>query len=639
LFLWKKLVKVLPNMTTTINLDNDAIAQAGLADAEHKGLAHNPAKGSIDVHNKEALPSAHDLDDDEDWPDKPTEEELSTLRRVSGPIMWSMWTIAFVELCERFSYYGSSVLYTNFVNHPLPTGSNTGAPVGKSHPDYDPNALPGALGQGPKAAQGISLFNQFFAYIMPLVGAWIADARYGRFWTLHLAIGISTIAHTILVASSAPGVIVKKDSAFAAFIIGMLTLCVGTGFFKANVSPLLAEQNRDTRMRVETRKGERVIVDPAVTNTRIFLYFYLCINAGSLAGQIGMVYVEKYVGFWLAFLIPTALFLVAPFILWSNKKNYRLSPPTGSLLSKFIRMFLWTRKRSTGWHLNWEAAKPSNYTIDQRPAWMTYDDAWIDEVRRGLMACKVFLFLPVFFLAYNQMTGNLTTQAGTMQLHGVPNDVIQNLNPISIVIMIPIIDHALYPGLRKLGIAFTPIKRMTTGFAFSAISMVASAVMQYYIYKKSPCGWHANGTTLDADGEEVTCPPAPINVWAQSLPYILIGLSEIFTNVTSLEYAFSKAPENMRSLVMSVNLFMSAISAAIGQAFTPMSGDPLLVWNYTTVACIAAVGGIAFWLCFRHLDSREDELNMLRKSQFKGTVNPTATSATKTVDDGEHGDE
>ncbi|KAM6524270.1 hypothetical protein FSOLCH5_004872 [Fusarium solani] len=246
---------------------------------------------------------------------------------------------------------------------------------------------------------------------------------------------------------------------------------------------------------------------------------------------------------------------------------------------------------------------------------MTYDDAWVDEVRRGLMACKVFLFLPVFFLAYNQMTGNLTTQAATMQLHGVPNDVIQNLNPISIVIMIPLIDHLLYPGLRKLGFAFTPIKRMTTGFIISALSMVASAVMQHYIYKMSPCGDHANGED---------CDPAPINVWAQCLPYILIGISEIFTNVTSYEYAYSKAPENMKSLVMSVNLFMSCISAAIGQAFTPLSADPLLVWNYTIVACIAFVGGVAFWFCFHHLDSEEDKWNMLKASEYKGTNQPNA---------------
>lgn len=354
----------------------------------------------------------------------------------------------------------------------------------------------------------------------------------GRFWTLHLAIGISTVAHVVLVAAS-PGVLAKNKGSFAAFIIGLLTLCVGTGFFKANVSPLLAEQNEDVRPRIEERKGERVIVDPAVTNTRIFLYFYFCINVGSLTGQIGMVYVEKYIGFWVAFIIPTGLFL-APFVLWSQKKKYKLTPPTGSLLSKFFRMFCFVRRRSSLTKFSWEVAKPSNVPVGQRPAWMTYDDAWVDEVRRDLKACKVFLFLPIFFLSYNQMTANLTIQAGTMELHGVPNDVIQNLNPISILVMIPLIDHLLYPGLRKLGLAFTPIKRLTTGFIIAALSMVASAVMQYYIYSMSPCGWYANKISL-VDGKKKACPPAPINVWAQCLPYIFIGIAEIFANVTSYE--------------------------------------------------------------------------------------------------------
>ncbi|RBR23670.1 uncharacterized protein FIESC28_03466 [Fusarium coffeatum] len=592
-------------MTSTGPIDNDAIARSGLADAETHGIPQVAAKGSIDVTRR----SVDDSDDE-----LPTEEELHTLRRVSGKIKWAMYTIAFVEACERFSYYGSAVLYTNFVAQKLPPGSNTGAPL-------DPEGQAGALGMGPKAAQGISLFNQFFAYLMPLVGAWIADAKLGRFVTLHIAIAISTIAHTILVAASSPNVIVRKDPAFGAFIVGLITLCVGTGFFKANVSPLLADQNEDTKMRVEVRNGERVIVDPAVTNTRVFLYFYLAINIGSVCGQIAMVYVEKYHSFWLAFFIPTIFFLIAPIVLALNKKKYKLKPATGSVLSKFIRMFIYVSKRSPAFRPNWEHAKPSQIPVDQRPAWMTYDDAWVDEVRRGLMACKVFLYLPVFHLAYNQMTGNLTTQASTMVLNGVPNDVIQNLNPISIVIMVPIIDHVLYPGLRKMGIAFTPIKRMTVGFLISALAMVASAVMQYYIYEKSPCGWYANGDDA-ATGEK--CAPADINVWAQCLPYIFIGLGEIFTNVTSYEYAYSKAPDNMKSLVMSVNLFMSAFASAIGQAFTPLSDDPLLVWNYTVVAVIAFVGGVAFWFNFKHLDSEEDKWNMLKASEYKGGYQPNA---------------
>lgn len=45
----------------------------------------------------------------------PTEEELhgnGALRRISAPIPFAVYTVAFVELCERFSYYGTQVVCT-----------------------------------------------------------------------------------------------------------------------------------------------------------------------------------------------------------------------------------------------------------------------------------------------------------------------------------------------------------------------------------------------------------------------------------------------------------------------------------------------------------------------------------------------
>ena len=143
--------------------------------------------------------------------------------------------------------------------------------------------------------------------------------------------------------------------------------------------------------------------------------------------------------------------------------------------------------------------------------------------------------------------------------------------------------------------------------------MIWAAVVQHYIYKRSICGEYAGRVDWEnpETGEIDRCPPAEINVWAQSGSYILIALSEVFASITSLEYAYSKAPKNMRSMVQAFALFMTAFSAALGQAFVSMSGDPLLVWNYTTVAILAFIAGSCFYLQFRHLDVKEDELNEL----------------------------
>lgn len=202
------------------------------------------------------------------------------------------------------------------------------------------------------------------------------------------------------------------------------------------------------------------------------------------------------------------------------------------MIAKFSKLLVFAWEKSPGIKglrdgQFWTRAKPSN--VENKPAWMTFDDTWVDQVRRGLKACKVFLWLPVYWLAYNQMTGNLTSQAATMKLGGVPNDIINNLNPISLIIFIPLVDHFLYPGLRKMGINFTPLKRILTGFMLATLSMISSTVTQHYIYKLGPCGDQMNSCD----------DPAPISVWVQTLPYVLIGMSEIFTNITSLEYAFT----------------------------------------------------------------------------------------------------
>ncbi|TKX24631.1 putative peptide transporter ptr2 [Elsinoe australis] len=554
-----------------------------------------------------------------------TKEDLQTLRRVSGKLTWMAYTIAFVELCERFSYYGTTVVFVNFIQQDLPLGSTTGAAG---------DGQPGALGLGQRASTGLTTFNQFWAYVMPLIGAWIADAKLGRYKTIHIAIAIAIFGHVILTASAAPSVIAKPNTSIGVFAFGLIIFGVGTGFFKANIAPLVAEQQTDNVMRVETLKsGERVLVDPAITTSRLYLYFYLCINVGSLTGQIAMVYAEKYVGFWLSFMLPTVLFCIAPIVLLVCKKKYILTPPTGSVLSKFFTMFGYTMKGK--WSLNvakmkreftWDVARPSHHAPGQRPNWMTYDDAWVDEVRRGLKACKVFLFLPLYWLAYGQMTANLTSQAAVMRLNGVPNDIIQNLNPISIVIMIPIFDFVIYPALRKAGIRFTPLKRMATGFFFASLAMVAACVIQVYVYRMSPCGNQA----ATCEDEEGNTRFADINVWVQTLPYVFIGISEIFTSIVGLEYAFSKAPTNMRSLVLSINYLMNAFSSALAQALVALSADPLLVWNYGVVAVLAFLGGCGFWYCFRGLDKDEDKWNMLQTTQFLGKK-PAVVQDTKEV--------
>jgi POT family proton-dependent oligopeptide transporter len=122
-----------------------------------------------------ASPDGVAAEEDHNDEDSPTDEELKTLPRVADKIPWRVYTVAFVELCERFSYYGTQILFQNFVQRKLltPTGA---AP----NPGGDTDNNPGALGQGQQTATALSTFFSFWCYITPLLGAWLADTYLGR---------------------------------------------------------------------------------------------------------------------------------------------------------------------------------------------------------------------------------------------------------------------------------------------------------------------------------------------------------------------------------------------------------------------------------------------------------------------------
>lgn len=64
-----------------------------------------------------------------------------------------------------------------------------------------------------------------------------------------------------------------------------------------------------------------------------------------------------------------------------------------------------------------------------------------------------------------------------MELHGIPNDILQNIDALTIIIFIPIMDRLVYPALRKSGIPFRPVTRITMGFVFGMSSLKKPKLM------------------------------------------------------------------------------------------------------------------------------------------------------------------
>ncbi|KAF2103817.1 PTR2-domain-containing protein [Rhizodiscina lignyota] len=519
--------------------------------------------------------------------EEPTEHENRHLRHVSEKFPLAIFLVAFIELCERFTYYGISGLFQNYAQRPL-----------------DGSEGRGALGMGHQGATGLTTFFQFWCYVTPIIGAIIADQYLGRYLTILIFCVVYIVGLLILFLTSLP-VALQHGAGLGGFITAVIVIGLGTGGIKSNVAPLIADQYKRRNMAVHTlaKTGERVILDPNLTIQRIYMLFYFCINIGCLA-LLATPYMERLVGFWSAYLLGFLMFLCGLAVLVLGKKLYTVTPPQGSVITDAFRaMWIMIRNRNS------DAPKPSFTGQRVGNPNIRWDDKFIDELKRALIACRVFVFYPIYWVCYGQFSGNFVSQAGQMRGHGIPNDLMQNFDPIAIIVFVPLLDRLIYPLLLRLRIRYPPINRITTGFWVAGLAMAYAAIVQHIIYTKPPCySAPLCDASLDASG---VAQGNNVHIAIQAPAYMLIGISEVFASVTGLEYAYTKAPPSMKSFVQSMYLLTNAFGSAIGEALVPVLVDPKVLWMYVGLAFTSFITGCVVWLLFHKYNKTEEELNAL----------------------------
>jgi POT family proton-dependent oligopeptide transporter len=446
------------------------------------------------------------------------------------------------------------------------------------------------MGKGQQTATALTTFFQFWCYITPIIGAIVSDQFLGKYWSIVLFAFIYLAGLIILTATSVPAAI-ASGAAFPGFIVAIIIIGLGTGGIKSNVAPLVAEQYENKRAFIRTtKKGERVIVSPQATYQKIFLYFYWGINIGSLSA-IATTELEKNIGFWPAYLLPTIMFVIGIVVVLLGRKRYIVAKPRGSVFVEAGKLFWYSRKVG-----GMENCKPSKLAIDHPDlaAKATWDDVFVDELKRALKACIVFCWYPFYWLCYVQITNNLISQAATMWTGAVPNDIMQNIDPLVVIILVPAFDNVIYPVCRRYGLHFRPIMRITLGFFFAAVAMAYTAGIQSKIYAALP---------------------EKISAGYQIPSYFFVALSEIFASVTGNEYAFKKAPQSMKSIVMALFLFTNCFASILSFALVPVTVDPKLTWMYTGISATAFICCIGVWV-FHHKNDDVDveEDNIIRTS-------------------------
>lgn len=131
---------------------------------------------------------------------------------------------------------------------------------------------------------------------------------------------------------------------------------------------------------------------------------------------------------------------------------------------------------------------------------------------------------------------------------------------------------------------------MALGFVIEAVAMAYWAGVQQMIYARGPC----YNMPLECEASNGGRSPNLISVWVQAPVYFIDGFAEIFFDLASQEYAYNKAPDNMKSIIQAVLSATSGMGVAMGFALYSVARNPYLVYMYSALAAAVYVVAVGF---------------------------------------------
>lgn len=350
------------------------------------------------------------------------------------------------EFCERFTFYGMRTILSLFLSNSLELDEDTSTII----------------------------YHVFscLCYLFPVLGAIIADSWLGKFKTIAYLSVVYAIGNIVVsVAAAKFSNIPSKELTY----VGLLLIAIGTGGIKPCVSSFGGEQF--------------TVPQQARQLASFFSVFYFSINAGSLISTYltPELRTTQCLGsdtcYPLAFGIPAILMLVAIVIFLVGKPSYKITNPKGNIMvdvSMCIGNALKNKIRSKEKKASW-----LDYADDAK-----YSESLRNDIRAVGRVLLLFVPLPVFWALYDQQGSRWTFQAnnmnGRMGSWVIKPDQMQIVNPILIMILLPLFDSVLYPALAKVNILKKPLQRLATGGLLGAVAFIISGVLQLQLEPNLP---------------------------------------------------------------------------------------------------------------------------------------------------------
>ncbi|KNC55437.1 solute carrier family 15 [Thecamonas trahens ATCC 50062] len=414
------------------------------------------------------------------------------------------------------------------------------------------------------------------AYMSPLLGGMLSDSRWGKFTTIFRFSVVYCIGCIVIAATAIPGA-TGHPPHWWGVMTGLFLVAMGTGGIKPCVSSFGGDQFSDAQSGLlET----------------FFSLFYFCINTGSVLSMIVTPILRDDVSCFghpdcypLAFGVPAALMIVALGIFLAGISKYVRIPPGDNVLGMFfsvVRIALGAKLSGSG-----------GSTLEHgwlAPAVARHGAAKVADVRAALRVLVIFLPLPIFWSLFDQQSSRWTLMALRMNGHGyLKADQMQALNALFILVFIPVFEYVVYPAVRRMGINFTPLRRIGVGMFVCAISFGIAALVQTSI--DSSCCAALSTTQLEELHEAKTSAVGGchqdqcVSMWWQVPQYVVLTIGEIMFSVTGLSFAYSQAPASMKSIMQSAWL----LTVAAGNVVVIVMAESQLVSSQALEFLIFAV--------------------------------------------------
>ncbi|XP_058220382.1 protein NRT1/ PTR FAMILY 6.4 isoform X2 [Rhododendron vialii] len=410
--------------------------------------------------------------------------------------------------------------------------------------------------------------------LLGLLGGFVADARLGRYLTVAISASITALGVTLLtLATIIPSMrpppctdsrtqqcIEATSRQLVLLYAALYMTALGAGGIKSNVSGFGSDQF-DTR-------------DPKEEKSMIYFFnrFYFGISTGSLFAVTVLVYIQDNEGRGWGYGISAGTMVIAVAILLYGTSFYRYKKPQGSPLTIIWRVVLLAWKKRSLPHpsdptfLNEyhkaevshtqkfrcldKAAILDDYAAangNRNNPWIVSTVTQVEEVKLVLKLIPIWSTCILFWTIYSQMNTFTIEQATFMNRHigsfVVPSGSFSFFLIITILLFTSLNEKVFVPLARKLthnNQGITSLQRIAVGLIFSAVAMVASALIEK----------HRREMAVNQNTQ--------ISAFWLVPQFFLVGAGEAFAYVGQLEFFIREAPEKMKS--MSTGFFLSTLS-------------------------------------------------------------------------------